>query len=411
MSTPVTSRLVPFVRHCGIFAIVFAAFGTCWADTDPQAVLNSLLAGKPSITRMRTIKVTHVSCNNPSHGHAGGGCQTWYTTEQQTYPDIARVVNAQVIQVSTVQYDEAHMVSLPSIALFDESTYYNCTDGEYIPTLSLTVSGQYGWGVSKTHSIGSTTTVNLGGTFPLSLGANGLPVAGGPTFNMSMSQSITLSDSTTSSESHSETVTRQDTDQKQIPGNSTSQITIVAYQLALDVPFSATVIIDGNMEDNTSGYTKASDLLSAAQRTITFDGTMHLKGVTEKSVLVVPAPLSCTDPKLRNGTGLFEQRSWSTPVRHPVDGFVMQAVSDEARRDHSALLRQDPTGAHDDYQVLARTTVIKSAGAQCGRDTTGKPMSGLFYEEMRNYFSGLDAADASPGQRTVDLFQRCVSSP
>jgi hypothetical protein len=165
-------------------------------------------------------------------------------------------------------------VTLPTNALIQRVDYVNCGEDPYSTGYTLQVTGTNESSVSKQHTVSLTSGVSVDNSFKVSSG-----IFGGSN-DIKVSFSMTLSDQTTNTETHSTTV------QQTWPANLTvgvghaGHLDLLALQQTIQIPFSATVIVDGDLEDNISGLTKASQVLSEADRTLPFSGTITATGLS-----------------------------------------------------------------------------------------------------------------------------------
>jgi hypothetical protein len=121
----------------------------------------------------------------------------------------------------------------------------------------------------------------------------------GFTASNSFSETITLSLSTANAETSSTTETAQaSATVSQLTKGQAGSEELVMYQASADVPIHATVVVDGNLVDNTNGYKRASDLLTEAERTMPFDGVIHLTGASDGQVTNLDAApdFKCSTP-------------------------------------------------------------------------------------------------------------------
>jgi len=157
----------------------------------------------------------------------------------------------------------------------------------------LSVSGTKGWSTTKTQTIGSSTTISLNRTFTSSYQGTGESTSFG------VSETISLSSATAATESSSQTDQRNFTVSVSISPKHAGFSRILAYQAEIEVPFSAVVVVDGDLESNNSGYTKASQLLNPSERTLPFSGVVRAQGLSSAEPGNYPpeVPLNCNDPK------------------------------------------------------------------------------------------------------------------
>lgn len=273
-------------------ALLLALCHLAHAETDPAAFINDALLKKGiKVQRARDQQTNVRQCDWT--GDTGGGganlehCFWTKTTTKVPFTDDARVDAAQVVTASDAVFEMAQIKTLPGQALVERLTYRNCGPGSLTTPISLQISGADGWTTQKSQTISSTTTVNVSGKFDIG-------IAGATT---SVSEAIGLSAATTNGESHSETVTRSFSGTlNNLQKGDAGVMQLLAYQSSAVIPYHATVVVDGILEANTSGYNKASDLLSVQERTIPFTGPITVDNLSDAYVdnEEAPQPLQCS---------------------------------------------------------------------------------------------------------------------
>lgn len=61
-------------------------------------------------------------------------------------------------------------------------------------------------------------------------------------------------------------------------------------EATIEVPFRATLVVDGDLHQNLNGYSRASDLLTEKERTLPFSGVLRLTNVSRGEVRTIPLP-------------------------------------------------------------------------------------------------------------------------
>ena len=103
-------------------------------------------------------------------------------------------------------------------------------------------------------------------------------VVGSLSTSFNMSRTVSLS--TTVTETDSQTVTRSLNSSMIVGPKKHGRIELLAFETTVEIPFKANVVIDGNVDANKSGISKASQLLSVSERTVPFSGVLRITNVS-----------------------------------------------------------------------------------------------------------------------------------
>ncbi|HEX8590636.1 hypothetical protein [Pseudomonas sp.] len=327
----------------------------------------------------------------------------------------SKVVNSKVIEVLDLKFDQANITSLPQTGLLTRKTVQNCADASVTSSIGLSVTGTQTWGVTKTNGV----TTTIGASVNASVGVQGVGSAG-----MTLTFSQAISTTTAMSEGGSQQVSRTSNENITIGPRRSVLIELFAYQSTAEIPFSGKIVIDGNLENNLSGVTQASDLLSLSERTLPFSGILRLSDVSQANLRTsdLGGVQGCAVP---NSISIAEERFPPFPAdklgSYLLDRF--KAPVDFARsesgeiHDHIGKFsnftwlgeNEGPTIGPSDgtsYEILY-TTEIYEPSAACGFNDLGVMNTGIFSLEARQYRNYSNGQLVSQWQDTVKNFLRC----
>ncbi|TPN38679.1 hypothetical protein FKO01_04955 [Mesorhizobium sp. B2-3-3] len=383
------------------------------ANTDATRFLNGLLSEKKNIKRHRTVQVEIEECHtyrNPGDpSQSDRECSTNTESRSQNFAAKPKAISSFVVDVRNLQFHQDSVVALPSTPILSHQFYRNCADDTVVSgTVSLSVSGTEGYSVTKSKSVGTT----MSGSVTMHAQLAPLGVGGGGSTTFSMSRSVSLSDSET--ENHSEATTRTQTYTVSIPKKSIGTFSMLAYQTTIDLPFSATVIVDGKLEANDSKVKNASDLLTEAERSMPFEGIVRMTNVSEGVFQTdrLPGNPQCDDNDTRLTTRSEEfllppGSELNGAFRLPQDFYAMlQLVPSINSPDEPTIGSAE--GVH--YQVMA-SYPVQQPDPQCGFNDLGVPKSATYRTELRNYTNYVAGKLIASWSETVSAFEQCDEFP
>ncbi|NOT14731.1 MAG: hypothetical protein HOP21_03955 [Methylotenera sp.] len=403
----------------------YSAFGK---DVDVQLFLNQKLASKPLLKFSKPVSVTTKVCTTETKRiRCGGGgrispeggcadnfyeatvCKDATTTSVQTYEDSASVKTTQIVKVGNLVFDENQMVTLPERGLFSSTDYQNCDDVTLSQTVSLSVSGNKGFSVAKGESI---TTTKAG-----SISLSGKFFGGSASTSLSISESVGLSSQT--SESSSDTVTRTSSTTVSIPPKRSGRFEVLAYETTIEIPFSATVVVDGELAPNDSGITMANQLMNENERTLPFSGILRITNVSNANIRTIPAPKpnQCKDSE--KALTLMSQPFVSIPAKsipkETKKEFLPQKTlfsKFKTTAMHSfsvgSLAGTPQIGAEDGikYEIISVADVANPTPS-CGFNDLGLMNLGIFSVETRRYTQYSDGNIVSSWIDKIETFKSC----
>ena len=380
-----------------------------FADTDIAKFLNDALAKKNVVQKNRTKTVRQRVCDwngdlPPNNMH----CYYDNFDVPVTVLEPAIATSTSVSQATPVIFESAKASQLPSSIHMQTGRFTNCSSAGFSPTTSLSVTGTQGWSVSKSHSVNSNVTVSVSGSVSF------FGLAGATT---TVTASLGYSDNTTNSETKSESLTRFFGASTSLTKNQAVEMELIAYQYAADVPFHSTIIVDGPLEAETVGASKASDLLTAQERTLPFDGTIRVEGLSEGVGRQRDIKVVCSDAANQGKTTEKINPQQNFPVTPASNNYFKRMSNfDAALEKANGSGRQfvadatigPPDGVH--YEIVSSSVVTRMNPA-CGFNDGGAPNGGNFLVEVRRYENWSNGQLAGSWTETVEVFQGCASGP
>lgn len=405
-------------RICWLSATLFTYLSilpSAQADTDVTKFLNDALRQKPKVTRTRTAERIEEVCSWSGEPEPPR-CRYESFPYKEKFADFARVTNNRTTIKDSVTFDIQRLRVLPETILVSRLDYYNCGPGIFNTSQSLSISGTKGWSISKTQGISSSLTIGLQGSFSV----------GAASTSLSVSQTITTSSSTTETESRSDTDTRSTNVSVSVGKGEAGYIEMLVYQTSAQIPFQATIIADGDLQRNISGFTKASDILSESERTLQFSGVVEILGMSNASTGNNPPnkPFDCT------GVGPIAKvtpSEYSIPAEDIGAAYrqmfkigntqILGGGSTEPRLQvflYPSLepLSDDSIGAPDGvrYWIVSSSTVTEPTVA-CGFNDLSIPKNGNFRLEARQYENWSKGKLVASWSDTVKIFIGCAGGP
>jgi len=231
----------------------------------------------------------------------------------------------------------------------------------------------------------------------------------------------TISASETVQESKSDTVTRTVNDTLVIPPKTALDAELFAYQAAAGLPFSAQVVIDGDLVANQSGVTKASQLLTVAERTLPFEGVLTLNEVSNSVFRTIPligADACVPAPAAETFTKFKISPQQLVKMNAQFDAAAVEKystlLSPEMKKQLAATVMSDDgpsIGPADgtSYSILYSLEVLKPDAGNCGFNDLSVPNGGIYKRETRQYETYANGKLISREVKDVDTFLRCQS--
>ena len=342
---------------------------------------------------------------------AGGEPYEVCDTVQQEYEYSAAAVavNSRLIEVRNLVFDTTRLTSLPKKALLTRKEIRNLAEVSVTSAINLTVSSAASWSISKTFGLSTTVGASVGMQV-------GIPNVG--TGSLTVNWSQTVSASTQQSEGGSTAVTRSTMDTVTIGPRKSISFELLAYQTTIDVPFSAWLIIDGDVDSNLAGISSVSELVAEAERTIQFAGTLRISDVSDAFLNVqelggISAGENAAESIESSETSLFlpvtaNSQYLAKFTRQNMLPRVGDAISTAVSTALGLFGTDSEIGPPDgiSYEILSVFRVYKPTVA-CGFNDLGIVNGGIFRVEARQYRSYANGALLGQWFENVEVFESC----
>ena len=392
-------------------------------DVDAQQFLNDKLAAKPGVFYTRQIPAhkictTVIKHDRCSKGAEGGCADNSYEVTQckidqpagvEKYVDAARASNSRIVSVQDLAFDQKNTVSLPEKAILNSVEYQNCDDVSLSQTVMLSVTGTKSVSVAKSNTLSTTQggSITLSGKF---FGA-----AASTTYNFS--QTVGYSSQTT--EGSSTAVVRSSSTTVSIGPRRSGRFELLAYETTVEIPYSAKIIVDGDLVANESGVTLASQLLTAEERTILFSGVLRLTDVSNAVIRTIPAAKPDQCPAGAQGLIVQTNAQKTMPAQaipaetkkkfSPLKSFFSKVTSAKLKSVPLETLSEGPVIGPADgigYEVVSSEDVSKPAPF-CGFNDLGLMNLGIFAVETRRYTQYSNGTQVASWIDQVETFKQC----
>ncbi|WP_298361197.1 hypothetical protein [uncultured Litoreibacter sp.] len=262
--------------------------------TDVEGYLNFELGRTPEIRKQRTIQVDETVCMEFGRGGvcsvgtiqsimpasdalpmcAGNErCVTVKVDRVDIYTAPPSVANWQVIEISELILDEERMVRLPDNLYVKTVKGKNCSTVSDLPigqTLKFSSTERVSHSVSRGVTSSATITARL--TFKSPEGFGG-----------SLGGSFTRGISLTNTEAHTtgRTISQSFDFRVRVAPRKLLTARAIVAETSLVIPFSGTILVDGNVDANLDGVGKISELLSPSARTLAVEGELSVTASTD----------------------------------------------------------------------------------------------------------------------------------
>jgi hypothetical protein len=261
-------------------------------STDVGSELNARLAGARTVRKQRWHDVERRVCRDSCCGKGCEfdceKCRVEKVQELETYTDVARSTSLDVVRVSDLLVNRAQLAELPESVEIAAYRILNCSANEASQTINLSRTVSVGHAITKMRSVSTGQSIHASLQFDLGkFGRAGTDI--------SLNTSVLVSD--TEAETRQEQIMRSVSFGARPRGNGYWTITqFMVYVVTLEIPFSGTVVFDGDIDGNIDGITKASQLLSEQERTFAVEGLIRVSSASEGYVRILEAkadPAEC----------------------------------------------------------------------------------------------------------------------
>ncbi|MEP3198779.1 MAG: hypothetical protein ABJO57_12965 [Lentilitoribacter sp.] len=332
----------------------------------------------------------------------------------EKYSDVAKIDSAEVIEIRDLIFLEERIKEFPEKVRMQRQQFFNCNN--LTPSVSIAMSIT----ANSSNAVSLSKSVSRGRSIGLSLSYSG--IFGSASTNISFSKTVSIGEA--SSWSESESVSRSVSVNIPIPSNTAGIATLLVYETTVEIPFEASVVVDGSLIPNESGYSKASEILPEEERITKIEGTLRIQGVSDSVFTTKTLPGKCTDdantelPTKVTETFEFLEMA-STEKMKDTKTFLKDALSQDKYFDQevelfratsnieekAATIGPIPDGVH--YTILYVREVMKMDPI-CGFNDVGFPNNATFRVEGRQYMHYLNGNIISQWFEEKEMHIGCV---
>jgi hypothetical protein len=275
-------------------------------NTNLVSVINAKLATLPDQHISNSCQDVHGTCYRPTICQIHGGHEV--CTGGSAYDCVkgqaCSAVNGKltvgtpllVSKGPTVSLGQPDLHSIPTSVFTRSGVYTNCSSVQQSETFTHLEQISEGDTVTKTNTLqtGSVQTTTING----SVGLGPLTLGG--------SRSLQINTTTTYSEADAENHTQMESEQQQlpllVPSMTQSTITHSFILYNVPVPFTGTVLVDGQLSSNLANLNTLSQVLpTESDRTFTFVGIVTNSTLIDTSVLTNEKKLTAADCQANPG--------------------------------------------------------------------------------------------------------------
>lgn len=296
--------------------LLFIALGVLFANsahsqssttviTDVQSELNARLSNQV-VTKQRTVKEQKTQCHSircpirvppeTASIRSGTDPQLWGTCDICRDYEVDRiehfsaapvVMNVQVEKLEGLSIREADVASLPERLIVTSDELVNCSETAYSSQRTLSHNVQTGYSVTVTRSVAATNSLsgNISAKLP-----------GDVTVGGTNTISTQVTTATAQQESKSETAAQSHTVAVSVPAGAKLRVKYMTSVRKLKFPFAAQVVVDGPLDPNVSGVSKASQLIrDEATRSFPLEGFIIIEAASAGRVVTSQEKASSLD--------------------------------------------------------------------------------------------------------------------
>nr|WKF58512.1 hypothetical protein HUO10_003012 [Paraburkholderia busanensis] len=221
-------------------------------------------------------------------------CHSVTTSVQvaKTSSQVMTASNFAIVSSSGLRYEAPVLHDYPQEVFAEYAFATNCMTGgapnQSLPVVNVNLSKSY----SRTFSVNISKSFSNGGARQLNGGVSAFGVNIGG--SIQISQSATNGTATT--DTAGETFQIAASGQVQEPWRSKSLVAAIAHKIGVEIPFSATAVIDGDLSPNDKGFKHISDVLDTKARTFEVIGTIFTDMASQADLTFFdPKPVEASD--------------------------------------------------------------------------------------------------------------------
>lgn len=336
-------------------------------------------------------------------------CQAIYRNETSYESVPPTVTRAFVSEVRDLKIDDSKITTLPEKMNIQSFTYRNCDNTTVSQTYNASVAVTTGTVVTVSKSVTNTEdrSINVSG----SVSSGPIGPSGSVSLNLRYSKSVNITngqqDSQTNTENRSSSVTFT------VPPKTAGRADYIVYEVGKEVPFSALILLDGDLIPNSGGVLRASQIIGEQDRLVPFEGYLTVLGATDGETRTTPLGMGQCDAATDKGLSVTRtaQRipysanspiiQGSTPVKQITDG--QGVIKFDVKRNDIPVIGP-PDGENCAAGVVE--TTYKS-DLSCGFNDAGLPNVRFITREVRQcrFYSGGVATSSYP--KVVETLGAC----
>ena len=344
-----------------------------------------------------------------------------YHQDAQIQIGPANITSAQFVIDSEMVFDHASLSTLPERAVIISRQIRNCADVNLNSTVGLSFRVVKGWRSSKTQTLATTIGGKVSGSLKLSNVAS-------VQADINWSQTLTLGET----EEHSESSEYSFSINDAITMKPWTAILVESFVLTfgIKIDFSVRVIVDGDLSYRGwqplslpgTGFRpvkRASEILSAQERTLLVKGTLEISDVSSASLNIenLSGKAACSPGAVVvKDHERFEGPIGAIPAERlakfrPIDEwFGNQKDISKSELFYNVLFGDgdtigQPDGIH--YEILYKSMEYGYA-VECELNDAGLPNTGAFEIEHRRYREYRNGEMVRQWEEAVKTFSHCV---
>lgn len=223
------------------------------------------------------------------------------------------VKNHEIIKVNDLVFDGLEQTDWPIKVINKGFKAKNCSSTSLNVSETLSVSSSVGESFSLSKTVGSSKSVSANASI------NFIGIGGGVSYSQTRSVSLTES----KAQSFSESLSRSETVSKSVASGKEVWANLEYIEYNSRFPFTASVIVDGSLNSNMSGKTKASQLLTEKERTLVVNGWMDVTLASDLNFNVYERDVDINNPMVCESTPNKKKKQVDKLIVEKFDGDIV----------------------------------------------------------------------------------------
>ena len=332
-------------------------------------------------------------------------CKDEIRHEAFTYTDYARVTSTEIIAASSPAFGAVGLTGIPERVRIETEEFENPGNVAISHNSSLQLSAQESFTIRLLHSVTTTKTHRIS----VSGGIKDIGSA-----SASADYAIAISNSEETSSVKGQTIVRSTSTTYQIPPRTYTKIELLAFESSARIPFTMTAILDGDLEPNVSSLSRASQILSEAERTFLIEGYVDVSTLSHSKVRVKNRPMSDDEnPNPSSYRAVFYNAEYfaSEALLEFIAKEFVELSALNCDENYHVQLQDDPTIGPPDgiHHRLLYSSLVYEPSPACGFNDLGVMNMAEFNLEAREYSEYAGGKLVRQWQEEVRTFSRCVN--